>query len=91
MRYCTKKGKLDLINKGPTPITNALKGKKVAPWFTHSERLTKDDTIIFGHWASIDGITDSTNAIGLDTGCVWGNEMTFLELETRRFYRCRCS
>ena len=50
MRYCTKKGKLDLINKGPTLVTNALKGKKVAPWFTYSERLTKNDTIIFGHW-----------------------------------------
>jgi bis(5'-nucleosyl)-tetraphosphatase (symmetrical) len=46
--------------------------------------------VIFGHWASIDGVTDSTNAIGLDTGCVWGNKMTLMALESRTFYRCNC-
>ena len=90
MRHCTKKGKLDLISKGPTPTANALKGKKVAPWFSHEGRRTKDDLVIFGHWASIDGVTDSPNVIGLDTGCVWGNKMTLMALESRTFYRCNC-
>ena len=90
MRHCTKKGKLDLISKGPTPAANALIGKKVAPWFSHEARRTKDDVVIFGHWASIDGVTDSPNVIGLDTGCVWGNKMTLMALESRTFYRCNC-
>ena len=90
MRYCTKKGKLDLINKGPKPKTNALKGKKVAPWFSHEERRAAADTIIFGHWASLEGVTDSPNAIALDTGCVWGNKMTMLDLDSRTLHRCRC-
>ena len=68
MRYCTKKGKLDLISKGSTPTANALAGKKVAPWFSHENRLTKTDRVIFGHWASIDGMTNSVNTIALDTG-----------------------
>jgi len=90
MRYCTKKGKLDLVNKGPKPKTDALKGKKVAPWFKHEHRLTAEDTIIFGHWASLEGVTKSPNAIALDTGCVWGNKMTLLDLDSRTFHRCKC-
>ena len=84
MRYCTRKGKLDLISKGPEPIPDVLAGKKVAPWFSHKRRLTKGQTIIFGHWASLAGVTDDPNTIGLDTGCVWGNTLTFYELETGR-------
>lgn len=90
MRYCTKKGKLDLVNKGPKPKTDALKGKKVAPWFKYEHRLTAKDTIIFGHWASLEGVTKSPNAIALDTGCVWGNKMTLLDLDSRTFHRCKC-
>ena len=90
MRYCTRKGKLDLINKGATPDQDVLKGKKVAPWFSYPERLTKNDTIIFGHWASLEGVTDSDKTIGLDTGCVWGNQLTFYDLDNRRFHACRC-
>lgn len=90
MRYCTKKGKLDLVNKGPKPKSSAVKGKKIKPWFSHKQRLTASDTIVFGHWASLGGITDSANAIALDTGCVWGNHMTLLNLDTHTFHRCKC-
>ena len=90
MRYCTRKGKLDLISKGPQPIPDAVAGKKVAPWFSHKRRLTKGQTIIFGHWASLEEMTDDPKVIGLDTGCVWGNVMTLYELETGRRFTCEC-
>ena len=90
MRYCTRKGKLDLISKGPEPIPEARAGKKVAPWFSHKRRLTKEQTIIFGHWASLEGMTDAPKVIGLDTGCVWGNCLTFYELETGRRFTSNC-
>ena len=83
-------GKLDLINRGPQPIPDAIAGKKVAPWFSHKRRLKKGQTIIFGHWASREGITDDPKVIGLDTGCVWGKTMTFYELETGRRITCEC-
>ena len=91
MRYCTRKGKLDLISKGPQPIPDAVAGKKVAPWFSHKRRLTKGQTIIFGHWASLEGMTDNHKVIGLDTGCVWGNALTFYELEKGRRVTCECA
>lgn len=90
MRYCTRKGKLDLISKGPQPLPDALAGKKVAPWFSHPNRLTKGQKVVFGHWASLEGMTDDPSIIGLDTGCVWGRAMTLYELETGRRISCDC-
>lgn len=91
MRFCTRKGVLDLESKGPTP-NNVLEGdsKKVSAWFSHPERKTAGERIIFGHWASIEGHTDSPNAIGLDTGCVWGGAMTLYNLDSGERVRCRC-
>lgn len=90
MRYCTRKGKLDLISKGPQPIPDVLVGTKVAPWFSHPNRLAEGQRVIFGHWASIEGRTDNPNIIALDTGCVWGRAMTLFELETGRRISCEC-
>lgn len=90
MRYCTRKGKLDLISKGPQPIPDVLVGTKVAPWFSHPNRLAKGQRVIFGHWASLEGRTDNPNIIALDTGCVWGRAMTLFELETGRRISCEC-
>ena len=90
MRYCTRKGKLDLVSKGPQPVPDALAGKKVAPWFSHETRLTKGETIIFGHWASLQGMTDDPQVIALDTGCVWGGALTAYMLETGQRMTCDC-
>ncbi len=90
MRYCTRKGKLDLVSKGAKPNANALAGKQVLPWFSHVNRKSRDDTIIFGHWASLEGITDNARVIALDTGCVWGQCMTLYELETGQRWRTAC-
>ena len=91
MRYCTGTGKLDLISKGATPNPDAIAGEQVLPWFSHSNRKTRDDMIIFGHWASLEGVTDNTNVIALDTGCVWGQCMTLYALETGKLWRTSCS
>ena len=87
MRYCTHKGKLDLISKGPSPDCGI---NKVSAWFSHPGRRTADDKILFGHWASLEGKTDTPNAIGLDTGCVWGGAMSLYNLDNGQWTRCRC-
>lgn len=87
MRYCTTQGVLDLDSKGPSPNSGK---EKVSAWFSHPKRKTAKDRILFGHWASIEGKTDTPNAIGLDTGCVWGGSMSLYELETRRWTVCQC-
>ena len=87
MRYCTWKGKLDLVSKGPRPNCGI---NTVSAWFSHPQRKTLNDRILFGHWASLEGKTDTPNAIGLDTGCVWGGSLSLYNLETGEWTRCRC-
>jgi bis(5'-nucleosyl)-tetraphosphatase (symmetrical) len=88
MRYCTRKGKLDLVSKGSSPDQGI---NKVSAWFSHPQRKSAGDKILFGHWASIEGRTDNPNAIGLDTGCVWGGALSLYELESGTWTRCQCS
>ena len=88
MRFCTKKGKLDLVSKGPSPDCGI---NKVSAWFSHPNRKTIDDRILFGHWASLEGRTDNPNVIGLDTGCVWGGALSLYELEPGTWTRCQCN
>jgi len=90
MRYCTRQGALDLQSKGPTPGSSCLGEQKVSAWFSHKNRKTANDKILFGHWASIVGQTDSANAIGLDTGCVWDGALSLYHLETGEWTRCEC-
>ncbi len=87
MRYCTPEGVLDLKSKGPEPDPDA---GNVAPWFSHPNRAAAAETIIFGHWASLEGCTDTPNIIGLDSGCVWGGSLSLYCLETGEMLRCRC-
>ena len=42
------------------------------------------DFLVFGHWAALQGKTDISNIIALDTGCCWGKELTFLRLEDQK-------
>ena len=75
------------MSKGPEPPCN---GKKVSAWFSHPNRKSAKDRIIFGHWASLEGCTDSPNVIGLDTGCVWGGSLSLYCLDTGAWTRCSC-
>ena len=78
MRFCTAEGELDLTHK--TDIAPA----GFSPWFN----FPRDDelTILFGHWAAIEGITHQKNCIALDTGCVWGRSLTAYRLEDKEFF-----
>ncbi len=87
MRFCTKKGELELTTKAG--IHHAPKG--YAPWFEHLERKAYYDPIIFGHWAALEGAAYSEHVHALDTGCVWGNVMTMMRLEDHERFSIGCS
>ena len=77
MRFCTVAGCLDLKYKGE--IVNAP--TDLIPWFQISTRKTQEIKILFGHWAALQGNTDTPNVFALDTGCVWGQYLTAFRLE----------
>jgi bis(5'-nucleosyl)-tetraphosphatase (symmetrical) len=61
--------------------------KKLKPWFAvNNSKLSKDQQIIFGHWAALLGKTDSQQHIALDTGYVWGHSLTALRIEDNSFF-----
>jgi bis(5'-nucleosyl)-tetraphosphatase (symmetrical) len=55
------------------------------PWFSHPRRRSHGVTVVFGHWSAL-GLYVGTDAIGLDTGCVWGRSLTAMRVEDRAFF-----
>ncbi|OED44554.1 bis(5'-nucleosyl)-tetraphosphatase (symmetrical) [Endozoicomonas sp. (ex Bugula neritina AB1)] len=76
MRFCTENGLLDLNNKTAAPHDG------YAPWFTFPKSPSYRETIIFGHWAALEGKTGLHHIHAIDTGCVWGKHLTALNLDT---------
>jgi len=86
MRFCKADGTLDLKSK--EGIGTAPPG--YAPWFSHKQRKTRGQKIIFGHWAALDGQSNEPDLFALDTGCVWGGAMTLLNVDSGERHRCEC-
>lgn len=82
MRFCYADGALDMACKFPPAQVN---DPNLIPWFQLPQRITLDKTVLFGHWAALEGYQDS-NVIGLDTGCVWGGTLTMLRWEDKRYF-----
>lgn len=81
IRFCNNIGALDLsIKEG---LGFAPSGYR--PWY-ESEKITPQATILFGHWAAIEGFTNRKKVFALDTGCVWGRELTLMRLEDKQRY-----
>lgn len=53
------------------------------PWYRF---YTEKKPVIFGHWA-MRGLVVRDNAIGLDTGCVYGGSLTAVSLPDYRFFQ----
>ncbi len=92
MRFCTAEGDLELNAKDNVSFSPL----GYAPWFSHAERKTRNDNIIFGHWAALEGRALHDNApmaniYALDTGCVWGGSLTAMRLEDKQLFSCSCA
>jgi len=74
LRFCDRAGRLALKAKG-TPEQHP----ELVPWFRVPGRRSAGLRIIFGHWSTL-GAFHEDNVYCLDSGCVWGREMTALRL-----------
>jgi bis(5'-nucleosyl)-tetraphosphatase (symmetrical) len=50
------------------------------PWFAYPDAAWRTHTIVFGHWAAL-GLSIGAHHVGLDTGCVWGKQLTAYDLD----------
>ncbi len=56
------------------------------PWFRAPNRRNADHTIITGHWAAL-GLHLEPNLLAIDSGCVWGRQLTAVRLEDRTVFQ----
>ena len=78
MRLVDRDGRLNFTHKG-------VRAEAPAGWFPWYELITDEPgelRLLFGHWAALEGETGRADIVALDTGCVWGRDLTALCLET---------
>jgi bis(5'-nucleosyl)-tetraphosphatase (symmetrical) len=80
MRYCNSKdGSLNFKLKG-VPKIKKLSSSKQVPWFMYPQRKELPVRVVFGHWSSL-GYYNNENVTAIDTGCVWGRQLTAVRLD----------
>jgi bis(5'-nucleosyl)-tetraphosphatase (symmetrical) len=60
--------------------------KDLQPWFTVPHTRGDEITTLAGHWSAL-GLHVTPSFIGLDSGCVWGRELTAMRLEDRAIFQ----
>lgn len=87
LRFCYPDGSIDYTQKGPVGSQPA----PLLPWFAMPNRKTRDRRIVFGHWSLLGRWVDD-GVIGLDTGCLWGRQLTAVRLVDgpRAFFTVEC-
>ena len=78
MRMITTKHALNFSHSGSPWRAR----KNLQPWYMAENRATEESRVVFGHWSQL-GLIVLPNLISLDTGCVWGRELTAVRLDKR--------
>lgn len=86
LRVCTQEGTMEFDTK--YGAETAPPG--FMPWFEIPHRATRDIRVAFGHWSTL-GLRIEENLIALDTGCVWGGQLTALRLEDNAVFQVTCA
>jgi len=81
MRLVDEGGRMDFSHKGG--VASVPPGWH--PWYQLRARNPLPVKIVFGHWAAIDGVTNESGSVALDTGCAWGRTLTALCLESGEY------
>ena len=76
IRMIRKNGSLNFSHKGPPDSAP----KRLTPWFAAEDAKWRGARIVFGHWSAL-GLIVNDDMIAVDTGCVWGRQMTAVRLD----------
>lgn len=81
LRTCTPAGETSSFSGPPDEAPAGF-----FPWFRIPDRRNADVTIISGHWAAL-GLHIEPNLLAIDSGCVWGRQLTAVRLEDRAVFQ----
>ena len=56
--------------------------RNLRPWYSTQNPATAATRIVFGHWSQL-GLIVMPKLLSLDTGCVWGRQLTAVRLDKR--------
>lgn len=82
MRFCTPDGRMEFREKRGRE--HAPEGFR--PWFAHDHRRTAGETVVCGHWSTLE-LDLAPNVMMLDSGCLWGGTLTAIRLPDRRVFQ----
>jgi bis(5'-nucleosyl)-tetraphosphatase (symmetrical) len=85
LRTCTPAGETSSFSGQPGEAPAGF-----FPWFRIPDRRNADVTIISGHWAAL-GLHMEPNLLAIDSGCVWGRQLTAVRLEDRAVFQVDCA
>jgi len=81
LRTCTPTGEMSNFSGPPEEAPAGF-----MPWFGIPDRLNRTATIITGHWAAL-GLHMEPDILAIDSGCVWGRQLTAVRLEDRTVHQ----
>ena len=79
LRYCSPSGRIAFEEKG-APGTQK---PGLYPWFSVPGHVPRELPVVCGHWSSL-GLFMGLGVHAIDTGCVWGGQLTALSLDEER-------
>ncbi len=91
MRFCYDDGRLNLTEKNAPEFVAKHSSEPLKPWFELNTRKMQSDKIIFGHWSNL-GLRLQNTVFAIDTGCLWGNQLTALKINKElKYYQVNCA
>jgi bis(5'-nucleosyl)-tetraphosphatase (symmetrical) len=81
LRACTPSGEMSNFSGPPQEVPVGYEA-----WFNIPGRKSADATLITGHWAAL-GLHIEPNLLAIDSGCVWGRQLTAVRLEDRTVFQ----
>lgn len=87
LRYCDKSGQMDFAEKGAP----GSQRQGLLPWFEIPSAFAPEQVTVFGHWSTLKSGCYG-KAIALDSGCLWGQQLTAVRLDEKpfRFFQVQC-
>ncbi len=86
LRVCHADGRMEFDFKGEPSARPA----NTLPWYEQPNRRSLDVNIVFGHWSAL-GLNVGGRHVALDTGCLWGGQLSALRLQDRQVFQVPCA